>query len=128
MNHISLSVYQTSDKSDADWITYYFPTFLLSVRLFSFTRGGREVPGITSDANLKYFLSIDVQLDVSGSQVAFDFFSRRPTRHIDFDKNLFHGLVPGAPRCFAGHDAAPFFEVHRHDCGFTPADRSANVG
>lgn len=73
-----------------------------------------EVQRITSDANLEYFLSLDVQLDVPGSQMALDFFSRRPVRDIDFDKNLLHGLVPGAPRCFAGHDTAPLFEVHRH--------------
>lgn len=63
---------------------------------------------------LEYFLSFDEQLDISGPQLTLDLFGSRPVRHVDFDEDLLHGLVPGAPRRLAGDDAAPLLEVHGH--------------
>lgn len=55
-----------------------------------------------------------MQFDVPGSQMTLDFLTGRPIGHIDFDENLLHGLVPGAPRRLAGDNAAALLEVHRH--------------
>lgn len=66
-------------------------------------------------AHLEYFLSSDVQSNVSGSQLALDLFGRRPLRHVDFNEHLLHGLVPGAPGGPAGDHPAPLFEVRRHE-------------
>lgn len=63
---------------------------------------------------LEYFLSLDQQLDVSGPQVTLDLFSSGPVRHVDFNEDLIHGLVPRAPWRLAGDDTAPLLEVYRH--------------
>lgn len=63
---------------------------------------------------LEHLLPFDVQLDVSGSQTTLDFFTGRPMRHIDFDEDLLHGLVPGPPGGLAGDNTALLLEVHRH--------------
>lgn len=46
--------------------------------------------------------------------MALDLFGRRPVRHVDFDEDLLHGLVPGPPGGLAGDDTASFLEVNRH--------------
>lgn len=65
-------------------------------------------------ADLEYFFPFNTQLYVSGSQLALDLFGRSPVRHIDFDENLLHSLVPGAPGCLARDHATPLLKVHWH--------------
>lgn len=55
-----------------------------------------------------------MQLYIFRSQTALDFLGRRAVRHIDFDKNLLYGLVPGSPGCLAGDNTALLLKVHRH--------------
>ncbi|XP_035859149.1 gamma-aminobutyric acid receptor subunit alpha-6a isoform X1 [Sander lucioperca] len=59
--------------------------------------------------------------------MALDLFTRRPMRHIDFDKNFLHGLIPGAPGRLAGDNAAPLLEVHRHAAASHTADSLGSV-
>lgn len=67
---------------------------------------------ITSGAYLEYFFPSDMKLYFSRPQMALDLFSRRPMRHVDFDENLLHSLVPGAPGRLAGDHTAPLLKVH----------------
>uniref|UniRef100_A0A8C6LHY9 Gamma-aminobutyric acid type A receptor subunit alpha6a n=1 Tax=Nothobranchius furzeri TaxID=105023 RepID=A0A8C6LHY9_NOTFU len=46
--------------------------------------------------------------------MALHLLSRGSLRHGDFDVDLLHGLVPGAPGGLAGDDAAPLLKVYRH--------------
>lgn len=74
----------------------------------------KKTDTLITSAHLDYFLSFNTQLNIFGSQAALDFFGGRPVRHINFDKNLLHGLVPGSPGRLAGDNTAPLLKVHRH--------------
>lgn len=63
---------------------------------------------------LEYLLPLDTQFDEPGSQLALDLLARCSVRHVNFDEDLFHGLVPETPRCLTGDHTAPLFEVHWH--------------
>lgn len=72
----------------------------------------RSEPNISPAAYLEHFLPFDTQLYVSGSQMALDLFGGGSVRHIDFDEDLLHGLVPGTPGGLTRDHTAPLLEVH----------------
>lgn len=83
-----------------------YPTSLFTSRLLNWI--------FKKWADLEYFFPFNTQLYVSGSQLALDLFGGSPVRHIDFDENLLHSLVPGAPGCLARDHATPLLKMHWH--------------
>lgn len=83
-------------------------------RIFRTSTKAKNQGSAQRAAYLEHLLPFDAQLYEPGSQMALDLFARCSARHVDFDKDLLHGLVPGTPGGLTGDHTAPLLEVHRH--------------